>query len=165
MREKWNTLFKKLLYTGLLPYRKKNKVKWSPYSLLNYTFLQILSYYIHLLLTYLYRNFEPRLKVRNFLAPFELGGVMDLPLKNNKKKFFCFKMEKWNWKWNGEWNIKKLWNWFILLLHEFFGLDFFAIFFLTCFVALNVVVHVTEKTSDVPLQISINFYKIYNWPN
>ena len=42
---------------------------------------------------------------------------------------------------------------------------FFSIFFLTCFVALNVVVHVTEKTSDAPLQISINFYKIYNWPN
>ena len=82
MREKWNTLFKKLLHT-----EKKliNKVQF----LLNYTFLQILSYYTFT--AYLYRNFEPRLKVRNFLAPFELGGVMDLPLKNNKKNFFVSK--------------------------------------------------------------------------
>lgn len=125
MREKWNTLFKKLLYTGLLPYRKKNKEKWSPYSLLNYTFLQILSYYTFT--AYLYRNFEPRLKVRNFLAPFELGGVMDLPLKNNKKNFF---VSKWRNENEMENKISKnLWNWFILLFHEVFGLDFFLYFF------------------------------------
>ena len=92
MREKWNTLFKKILHT-----EKKliNKVQF----LLNYTFLQILSYYTFT--AYLYRNFEPRLKVRNFLAPFELGGVMDLPLKNNKKNFLFQ---------NGEMKLKMKWR-------------------------------------------------------